>query len=223
MEIASKQAMLIQRFPFVKSVMASGSLSKGYMDDSCDLDFFIVTQHQRLWIARTLLVLYKRIFLGNSHKFFCVNYFVDEGNLEIEEKNIYTATELVTLIPLTGTEHHEKLLRANKWVLNYLPNAKTNKPLVSDQYEKSKLKAVLELALNFIFPRFVNSIFMKLTLRRWKKLYFDKYSKEDFNVAFKTKTDVSKNHPNYYQKKVMNLYHTKVKRFVTDNNLSWEP
>jgi hypothetical protein len=63
---------------------------------------------------------------------------------------------------------------------------------------------------------------MKLTLRRWKKLYLNKYSKEDFKVAFKTKTDVSKNHPNYYQKKVMDLYSIKIKRFVNDNNLSWK-
>lgn len=222
MDIAIKQALLIQRFPFVKSVMISGSLSKGYMDDSCDLDFFIVTQHQRLWIARTLLVLYKRIFLSNSHKLFCVNYFIDDNNLEIEEKNLYAATEIVTLIPLTGVEYHQKLLSANKWVIDYLPNAKHDIVATHTDTPKSKLKDVLEITLNLIFPRFFNSIFMKLTLRRWKKLYSKIYSKEDFNVAFKTKTDVSKNHPNYYQKKVMDIYSTKVKRFAIDNNLSWK-
>ncbi|MEQ8423353.1 MAG: hypothetical protein RIA63_01495, partial [Cyclobacteriaceae bacterium] len=59
MDLAHQQACLIQKFPFVKAVLASGSLSKGYMDDTCDLDFFIITQSNRLWIARTLLVLYK--------------------------------------------------------------------------------------------------------------------------------------------------------------------
>ncbi|NJM25866.1 MAG: hypothetical protein HC859_10675 [Bacteroidia bacterium] len=86
--VAQRQARLIARFPFVRAVMASGSLSKGYMEASSDLDFFIVTQPGRLWIARTLLVLYKRVFLGNSHKHFCVNYFVDANHLEIADKNI---------------------------------------------------------------------------------------------------------------------------------------
>jgi hypothetical protein len=33
-----------------------------------------------------------------------MNYFVDEADLDIKEKNIYTATELFTLIPLAGME-----------------------------------------------------------------------------------------------------------------------
>ncbi len=221
LDLASRQARLIQRFPFVKSVMASGSLSKGYMDDSCDLDFFIITQARRLWIARTLLVLYKRIFLGNSHKFFCVNYFVDECNLEIEEKNIYTATELATLIPLSGNAYYEKLLKANGWMFNYLPNTKINKPS-SEKSEIFRLKVLMEFILNIFFPSFVNSLLMRKTLDRWKKLYRDKYSPEDFKVAFKTKTDVSKNHPNYYQKKVIDVYQSKVAQFTTENNLSWK-
>src|SRR5690606_3777846 len=93
-DIARKKAKLISQFPFVRGVMASGSLSKGYADEKSDIDFFIITIPNRLWIARTLLVLYKRIFLLNSHKFFCVNYFVDEKHLGIEEKNLFTATEL---------------------------------------------------------------------------------------------------------------------------------
>ena len=63
--IAIQKAKLIARFPFVQGVMISGSLSKGYADDQSDIDFFIITKPGRLWIARTLLVLYKRIFLFN--------------------------------------------------------------------------------------------------------------------------------------------------------------
>ena len=61
--LAQKKANFISKFPFVRAVLASGSLSKGYMDEGSDLDFFIITAPNRLWIARTLLVLYKRVFL----------------------------------------------------------------------------------------------------------------------------------------------------------------
>ena len=103
--LAQKKANFISKFPFVRAVLASGSLSKGYMDEGSDLDFFIITAPKRLWIARTLLVLYKRVFLANSHKHFCVNYFIDEKHLEIEEKNLFTATELATVIPLYGSNN----------------------------------------------------------------------------------------------------------------------
>ena len=92
------------------------------MDEKSDLDFFIITAPKRLWIARTLLVMYKRFFLFNSHKYFCVNYFVDEDHLEIEEKNLFTATELATVIPLYGQVHYTNLLKANPWLKRFFPN-----------------------------------------------------------------------------------------------------
>ncbi len=63
---------------------------------------------------------------------------------------------------------------------------------------------------------------MRLTLFRWRKLYGRKYSKEDFNVAFKTKQHVSKNHPNYYQKKVMERYAMKKDNFSKQHRLGCE-
>ncbi|MEQ9414668.1 MAG: hypothetical protein RIF39_12605, partial [Cyclobacteriaceae bacterium] len=220
--LAHKQAALIQKFPFVKSVMASGSLSKGYMDDTCDLDFFIITQPKRLWIARTLLVLYKRIFLANSHKYFCVNYFIDENSLEIEEKNLYTAIELSTLIPLTGLDYHEKLMQANQWTVNYLPNSNNTEAIGIGNSPYSPVKKTLEGIINIIFPQSMNSFLMKLTLSRWKKLYAEKYERDDFQIAFKTKPNVSKNHPNYYQKKVMDRYHEKWDEFSNRFQLNQE-
>ena len=98
--IAQQKAQFIGQFPFVRGVFISGSLSKHYMRPDSDVDFFIVTEPGRLWLARTLLVLYKKIFLLNSHKYFCVNYFVDTKHLEIAEKNLFTATESITLLPM---------------------------------------------------------------------------------------------------------------------------
>ena len=33
-----------------------------------------------------------------------VNYYIDEAAMEIEEKNIFTAVEIITLIPMKGEE-----------------------------------------------------------------------------------------------------------------------
>ena len=73
---ALKMANKISSFPYVRGVAISGGLSKGYFDEDGDVDYFIITSHKRLWIARTLLVLYKKVFLLNSKKYFCVNYFI---------------------------------------------------------------------------------------------------------------------------------------------------
>jgi len=208
--LAKEKAETIMRFPFVRSVMASGSLSKGYMDENSDLDFFIVTTSGRLWIARTLLVLYKRIFLSNSHKYFCVNYFIDEDHLELEEKNLFTATELATVIPLCGVSHYLRLHKKNTWLLDFFPNY-CRRETPNGATPTFRYKKILEDIIDFIAGNRLNTFFMKITLNRWKRLYQSDYSAADFEVAFKTKKHSSKNHPRNYQKKVIELYEKKLR------------
>jgi hypothetical protein len=218
LQLAKRQAKLIASFPFVRAVMASGSLSKGYMDENSDLDFFIVTEPGRLWIARILLVMYKRVFLFNSHKYFCVNYFVDTEHLEIEEKNLFTATELATVIPLYGGEHFHNLFESNNWIKNIFPNHQPRSIKDVAASQSGMLKKLMEKTINVSFPKYLNRFFMRLTLRRWKKLYQRDYPNADFQVAFKSKDYASKTHPKNYQRKVMDLYEEKRKEI--NNRLS---
>ena len=220
--LARRKAKLIARFPFVRAVLASGSLSKGYMDESSDLDFFIITHPGRLWIARMLLVMYKRIFLLNSYKYFCVNYFVDTEHLEIEEKNLFTATELATVIPLYGAEFYHELLEGNRWLLKFFPNYK---PRSSDEVPANRpggMKKFMESCINVMGGNRIERYFMQKTLQRWMNVYGKKYDRQDFEVAFKTKNHASKNHPRHYQKKIITLYLQKVKEYSQKFNLSWE-
>lgn len=209
--LATRKARLIMRFPFVRSVMASGSLSKGYMDDKSDIDFFIVTKSGNLWIARTLLVLYKRLFLFNSHKHFCVNYFVDEDHLEIEEKNLFTATELATVLPLCGAGPYQKLHQANGWLKDFFPNYKPRPTAHILPSPVRGFKKIAETTISLLMGEWLNTAFMNLTLSRWKKLYQQHYSSADFQIAFKTRKYLSKNHPRHYQKKITELYQEKLR------------
>lgn len=213
-KIAQRRGRLIFQFPFVRAVMISGSLSKNFADDKTDIDFFIITAPGRLWVARTFLVLFKRIFLLNSHKYFCVNYFIDESHLEIEEKNLFTATELATLIPLQGWDLYERFIQKNRWVQRILPHSKTSgpHPSASDDHP-SGIKLLTEKLLSSGFGNWLDGMFMKLTRQRWKKMYSTRYSAADFQIAFKSDKHVSKNHPDHYQRKVMDRYRTKLEEF----------
>lgn len=211
--LAKRRAALIGRFPFVRAVMASGSLSKGYMDEKSDFDFFIVTAPGRLWVARMLLVLYKRIFLGNSSKEFCVNYFVTEDRLEIEEKNLFTATELATVIPLVAPKYYLQLMGSNSWVYQFFPNFAPATVIHQDE-KKSSRKNLAELLLNLFGGNYLDSFCLWLTRRRWARLYTNHYSPSEFDVAFKSRKYVSKGHPKNYQKKVTELLEGKWKSYV---------
>jgi hypothetical protein len=220
--VAFRQAVLISKFPFVRGVLASGSLSKNFMDEHSDIDFFIVTAPKRLWIARTLLVMYKRIFLFNSHKHFCINYFVDEDHLEIEEKNLFTATELATILPLYNPAIYAEILARNEWLKTVFPNFQPRRTDDVKTLAAGNLKKIFEGILN-LFAMPLENIFMQITLNRWKKIYQKNYSEADFDVAFKTKTYASKNHPKLYQQKAIELHENKIRDFFSNHQLTTRP
>ncbi|MEI9810645.1 MAG: hypothetical protein WDO16_23755 [Bacteroidota bacterium] len=100
---AMRIGRFLSRFPYVRGVGISGSLSKMYADEKADIDFFIITKANRLWIARTFMHLFKKLtFLTGRQHLYCMNYYIDEKALKLGEQNIYTAIETVTLLPAGG-------------------------------------------------------------------------------------------------------------------------
>ncbi len=120
--VARLMTQIISAIPYVRAVFLSGELSKGVAGVGGDIDFFIVTAERRVWIVRTFCAVFKRIFLLNQKKFFCYNHIVSEGNLEIRDRNIYTAIEIATLLSLKNTAMWDRLQRVNSWSRTFLPN-----------------------------------------------------------------------------------------------------
>ena len=69
-EKAKQIARLLYKFPYVRAIGLSGSVSKNFADENSDIDYFLITKANRLWIARTLLVIFrKNPFLKNREKY----------------------------------------------------------------------------------------------------------------------------------------------------------
>lgn len=204
--LAHKAGKLVYKFPFVRFVGISGSLSKGYAQADSDFDFFIITAGNRLWIARTILHLFKKMtFLAGRQHDFCMNYFVDDKSLVLDEKNRFTAIELITLIPVKGHDVYDKLMKSNEWAYALMPNV--NIELSEDIYKREPLiKRMAEWIMNKLGGDKLNESLMILTDRSWRKKWKNKnYPMEDYDLAFKTNLHVSKNHPANHQKRVLKL------------------
>jgi predicted nucleotidyltransferase len=214
---AEERARFIAQFPFVEAVGISGSLSKGYYDQSSDIDFFVVTKPGKLWISRTLLMLYKKIFLLNSRKYFCINYFMSTANLEIEEKNRFTATEIKTLIPLQGKDVLTAFYDSNSWVSDLFGPFMPNLANVPNIRKKTFPKAAEKL-LNALSGSYVDDLLKKLTLRFWK-IKFRKMDKDDFSIALKSTKNISKHHPLNFQKKVIRSLNEKYEELRLNHNI----
>ncbi len=212
LKIASRFSKLISMFPYVRGIYISGSLSKGYMDHETDIDYFIVTKPCRLWLSRSLLVLFKKIFLLNSRKYFCVNYFVDDESLRIPDKNFFTATELAFIIPTYNYELYLQLMDRNRWIRNYYPHFPLRENTGVLPVKKSTVKKLLEFLFNGSFGEKLDTFFFRITLNHWKNkfLHFDENT---FDHRLRSRKNVSKHHPNGFQEKILNSWEEKIDAF----------
>jgi hypothetical protein len=199
---AVQNARLIHRFPFVLSVSISGSCAKGVFPKDADVDFFIITQPGKLWLCRTLLVLYKKIFRANSHRFFCINYLIASDAREIPDKNLFTAIELATLVNITGKEIFSDFEKANSWYRQYLPNHKG--PVISvcpDPKKYFVFRWLEQLKPDGLLGK-TDDLLLRLS-HSFRKRKFNNMDKEQFNLNLRTLKSVSKHHPRGFQYKVL--------------------
>lgn len=205
--IAETVGHYLIKFPFVRGIAISGSVSKRCADEQADIDFFIITAPNRLWIARSFLHFLKKLsFLFNKQDYFCMNYFIDQNNLEITEKNLFTAIETTTLIPIQGDVVFDEFFSRNNWLTRYLPNnlmrVSTAKPL-----KRSVLKNALEFLLNGRFGNLLDNMLMRITGRRWnKKTSSGKVNAKGMVLTMMASKGCAKPNPVLLQTKVLNGY-----------------
>jgi predicted nucleotidyltransferase len=207
---ADRVAMILSWFPFVRGIAISGSLSKNYADDQSDIDLFIITAKNRLWLARTLMHCLKKVsFLVNRQHLFCMNYYIDEAQLEIEEKNIYTATEIATLLPLRGITAFREFYKMNTWSRNYLPNHLMRVSYIKEM-PASFVKRSLEFLLDNTFGDLLDNFFMKITDRRWqKKRLNNKLNSRGLVMSMDAAKHCAKPDPGVFQERLVAIYEKK--------------
>jgi hypothetical protein len=218
---AESIASRLYKFPYVRGIGISGSVSKNFADEDADIDYFIITKADRLWIARTFLHLFKKIpLVKNRNEHYCMNYFVDEADLVIEEKNIYTATELFTLIPMEGNGTIKKFFETNSWSYHYFPNRSL--PSVKPGLKKHKwwLKSLAEFVFNTKLGNWLDDYLMRLTTRRWKK----KEEQQRLNtkgerMGLKTGKHFSKPGTVFFHDWFMTTYREKLEKIVGDQDI----
>lgn len=211
-----KKAMRVGRvlswFPYVRGVGISGSLSKNIAYKGSDLDFFIITAANRLWIARFFLFLLAKTvkFFVRRH-FFCLNYYVDEQALEIEEQNIFTAIEIITLLPACGQQGFQSFFSSNQWVNGYLPNG-SFRELPAKGMSRSVIKRVMEWGMNNRLGDRLDNWLMERFSAHWKvQRTLNKFTSHNVPLgAFVSEKHICKPMPHYYQQRILGMFQEKI-------------
>lgn len=119
---ALRYGHIIAGVPFVRMVAITGELAMDNVQPASDIDYFIVTEPDRLWLCRLLVIGVVRVAALRRVQV-CPNFLVSERALVMQERNLYSAHEIAQMIPVTGEPLYQRLRSLNGWAADYLPNA----------------------------------------------------------------------------------------------------
>lgn len=135
-EAARHVSRLLSYIPTIYFIGLSGSLAAGSTKDRDDIDFFIITKKNTLFISRlSALILLQLIGKRRKRKEqhtqgkVCLNMWIDMTALTFSPSHhdIYTAREVAQMKPLFSRENvYQYFLQANSWVTTFLPHAFIN-------------------------------------------------------------------------------------------------
>lgn len=204
---------VISNFPFVKGVCISGGLSKNYYDENSDTDYFIITKANRLWLCRTLFILYYKTLSKTKREYFCLNYYISESDLNIPDQNAFVATELAYLIPTINYTVYQEVLNRNSWYKLYLPNKSLYSSTNCLSEQRPILKKTIERLLNNKLGDWFDDVLFKKTLNHWRKKHRD-LTIDEFNLQVRSKKNVCKHHLKGHQNKVLIRWQEKMDAFL---------
>ena len=215
-----KIARFLQRFPFVRAVSISGSLSKNFADKKADIDFFIITETNRVWVARSFMHIYKKFtYLLGRQNYYCMNYYIDSSSLTIGDKNIYTAIEVKTLLPVTGKTVMDEFFRKNDWSNEFLPVC-INRSLDKDYNNTGIIKRSIEKLLEGRLGEAMDNWLWKFTSQRWKKKELrGKLNKKGMPMGLITGKNFARTNPDSFQEKLLALYDSRISLLLKSDNV----
>lgn len=213
-------AHLIAMFPFVRGLFVSGSLSKNTPDSKADVDWFIVTEPGRLYICKTILTAFRRIFLFNQTKYFCTNYYVSSNALEIPDKNVFIATEVATARPVLSTELAGRFFSENAWIRDYLPNVSApDTSMVIQAPIASAVRRALETmfrgAVGDWLERRCFALHDRFERRKNKHL-----PPEDYHIMYRATPVECKIHHHNFQRRVLEAYSERLAEFGVSRKIN---
>ncbi len=216
-KMALLAAHVIKRFPFVRGLFVSGDLSKNISSPESDIDFVVITLPGRLWIARTLLMLFKKIVLLDSKKYFCLNTFSSVDGMHFCEHNYYTAMEIATLKPLVNRGLFTSYLAANRWIAGYFPNYDPVRLLLPTPVgQNSVLQRVCEGFLNVLPLDRIESRLLKTMRLYWLRKYPDFDDDTRSSVLRSTRSE-SLAYLGNYRETILQAYEERLRRYGLPN------
>jgi hypothetical protein len=100
----------------------------------------------------------------------CPNYFLSQNALVIDTRNLYSAHEMVQMVPISGFNIYRRMQTLNDWVGEFLPNSvqaiRSASPL---ERRSSSLKTIEETLLRLPFVDPIEKWEMQRKIQRFRQ------------------------------------------------------
>lgn len=115
----------------IEMVAVTGSVAAGNPNKNDDIDILIVTNNNRLWLTRIVLILWMRASKIRMRKLgqkeskdeLCLNLWLEDDYLEIPKvkRNLRSAMDMINMTVIRDNGDTKiKMIKANPWVKNFL-------------------------------------------------------------------------------------------------------
>lgn len=160
-EIAKKASNVLSKMPTVLMVGITGSLAMKHAGTKSDIDFMIITRKNTLWLSRFFALIalalkgisVRRFGEKDQKDKLCLNLWLSEDNLSWKKKNIFTAHEILQVVPLVNkNKTYEKFLAKNKWIKLYWPSAVLiNSKIIKNKKSSNRILSIILFIFNYLF------------------------------------------------------------------------
>ena len=206
-------SQILKVIPWIKLVGISGGLALHNASKKDDIDLFIITNKNRLWISR-LLSLGLLSLTGQRRKVgekgrkiagkLCINTLLEDMRLEQTNKDIFVAHEVLQMKVLWQRDGvYSKYLSDNDWAFKFLPNWTTN---VSSPRRRGSNKQ--REMVNWI-PAFAG-----MTMERIAKWFQLKIMQKPTGME-RIEDGALYFHPNDIRQEVLSKYEQKLKKIIS--------
>lgn len=160
--IAKKITAVLKIIPSIKLIAVSGNLAMMNAGRSDDIDLFLITTKGTAWTTRLIASLMLMV-LGKKRMFndkkvrnkICLNFILDEDNLRLVKKNLYSAHEIAQMkVLVSKNKIYDKFLQENYWLKNHLANFWASHDLSMQETLFSEEESEMEKITGHIFRLF---------------------------------------------------------------------
>ncbi len=183
MRIALKTVRWLRWLIFVEMVAVCNNAGYNNATRQSDIDLFIIVKRGRIWWARLMITFLVELLGLRRHgkkiaNRICLSFYITDDNLNLagialKPIDPYLAYWFATLAPIYDFGIYDRLLGANRWLKDYLPNfyntALNNRRRIFDNLYIKFSKNFDKIFLGGVFGDWLEKAVRFIQLKKMKK------------------------------------------------------